>query len=111
MIAFDEQVLDTAVLEVQAESLDAATSKSFRSDIQERLRGQKKVVLDLSKVAFIDSSGLGALISFLRQLSTSGGDLKLCGLRPPVRALFELVRMHRLFSIYNSREEAIRAFQ
>jgi anti-sigma B factor antagonist len=65
----------------------------------------------MSELKFVDSSGLGAILSCLRQQNASGGELKLCGMLKPVRALFELVRMHRIFDMYNTREEAIMAFR
>ena len=51
------------------------------------------------------------MLSCLRQVSAKGGDLKLCGMSTQVRGLFELVRMHRIFDILGTREEAVRAFQ
>jgi anti-sigma B factor antagonist len=51
------------------------------------------------------------MLSCLRQLSGKGGDLKLCSMSRQVRALFELVRMHRIFDIYATKEEAVKAFQ
>jgi anti-sigma B factor antagonist len=51
------------------------------------------------------------LLSCLRQLNGVGGDLKLCGTSKPVRALFELVRMHRVFELCNTSEDAVRAFE
>ena len=60
----------------------------------------RKVVFDLRELRFVDSSGLGAILSCLRQLNGKGGELKLCGMTKPVRALFELVRMHKIFDIY-----------
>jgi anti-sigma B factor antagonist len=65
------------------------------------------VVLDMSALNFVDSSGLGALLSCLRAMNGKNGQLRLYGMTKPVRALFELVRMHRIFTIYNSREEAL----
>lgn len=111
MIAIDERVGGAIVVQVQCSALDADTSKAFRKKIKDSLEGKKQVVLDLSSLTLVDSSGLGVLIACLRQVSAAGGDLKLCGLSPQVRALFELVRMHRLFSIYNTRDEAVRAFR
>jgi len=75
------------------------------------LETHSKLVIDLGRLRFVDSSGLGAFISCLRKLNAKGGDLKLCGMQKPVRAVFELVRMHRIFDIYATREEAVRAFQ
>lgn len=107
----DQVVNDVLLVTIPGSSLDAERSKGFRKSIKEKLEGQKRVVLDLSELVFVDSSGLGVLIACLRQVSAAGGDLKLCGLSAQVRALFELVRMHRLFSIYNTRDEAMRAFR
>jgi anti-sigma B factor antagonist len=103
-------VNNAIIIEPQDKALDARTSKDFRRDIQELLEQHKHVVLDLSALTFIDSSGLGVLLSCLRQLTGNGGDLKLCSLTPQVRAVFQLVRMHRLFDVYNTRDEAAQAF-
>ena len=103
-------VNNAIIIEPQEKTLDARTSKDFRREIQELLEQHKHVVLDLSALTFIDSSGLGVLLSCLRQLTGNGGDLKLCSLTPQVRAVFQLVRMHRLFDVYNTRDEAAQAF-
>lgn len=105
------EVNGVLVIEAKEKVLDARTSKSFRSAVEGQLEAGKCVVLDLSSLSFIDSSGLGTLLSCLRQTTAKGGDLKLSSLTPQVRAVFQLVRMHRLFDIYNTREEAVRAFQ
>jgi len=68
-------------------------------------------VLDLSKIEFIDSTGLGALVSCLRQAHSTGGEIKLVGLTKSARALFELVRMHRVFEVFNSSAEAITSYE
>jgi len=100
-----------AVAAVPVDELDASNSGEFKRDITPVLQSHTKLVLDLRQLRFVDSSGLGAMLSCLRQLSAKGGDLKLCSLSKQVRALFELVRMHRIFEIYGTKEEAIRAFQ
>ena len=100
-----------AVAIVPVEELDASNSVEFKRDIAPVLQSQSRVVLDLSQLRFVDSSGLGAMLSCLRQLSGKGGDLKLCSMSRQVRALFELVRMHRIFDIYATKEEAVKAFQ
>jgi anti-sigma B factor antagonist len=68
------------------------------------------VVLDMGELSFVDSSGLGAILSFTRQLASKGGELKLCNLQKPVRALVQLVRLHRVLDILNTRDEAVAAF-
>ena len=106
-----DRVDDVAVATVPVEELDASNSGEFKRDIAPLLQSQKRLVLDLSQLRFVDSSGLGAMLSCLRQLSGKGGDLKLCSMSRQVRALFELVRMHRIFDIYGTKEEAVQAFE
>jgi len=98
------------VAAVPVEELDASNAAEFKRDIAPVLEANTKLVLDLSRLRFVDSSGLGAFISCLRKLNAKGGDLKLCGMSKQVRAVFELVRMHRIFDIYRTKEEAVRAF-
>jgi len=104
-------VEDVVVVEVPGPSLDASNSKDFKNEVSPLLSSAQKVVFDLQHLGFVDSSGLGSILSCLRQLNGAGGDLKLCGMTKPVRALFELVRMHRIFDIHETREEAVAAFK
>ena len=105
-----ERVGDVAVVAVPVDELDAGNTAEFKRDMAPVLQSNNKLVLDLSRLRFVDSSGLGAMLSCLRQLTAKGGDLKLCGMSNQVRALFELVRMHRIFDIYGTWEDAVNAF-
>jgi anti-sigma B factor antagonist len=106
-----DKVQDVAVAAIPVDELDASNAVEFKRDIAPVLQANSRLVLDLSRLRFVDSSGLGAMLSCLRQLSAKSGDLKLCGMSKQVRALFELVRMHRIFDIYSTKEDAVRAFQ
>ena len=106
-----QQVGDVAVAAVSVDDLDAGNAGEFKRDMAAVVDAHTKVVLDLSRLRFVDSSGLGAFISCLRKLNAKGGDLKLCGMSKQVRAVFELVRMHRVFDILGTRDEAVRAFE
>lgn len=107
-----EKVNDVAVLVPRTEFLDASNYQDFKRDIEPALMANRKVLLDISQLRFVDSSGLGAILSCLRKLAGAGGDLKLyCDKCKPVRMFFELVRMNRIIDIYNTREEAMTAFQ
>jgi anti-sigma B factor antagonist len=101
---------DVAVALVPIDELDASNVGEFRRDMTPVLQAHSKLVLDLGRLRFVDSSGLGAILSCLRQTSAKGGDLKLCGMSKQVRTAFELVRLHRIFDIYGTKEEAVRAF-
>jgi anti-sigma B factor antagonist len=98
-----------AIIIVQSENLDAGNVKTFKEALQPQLTSFDNVLLDMSRLTFIDSSGLGALLYCLRTMNGKKGQLKLFAMAKPVQALFELVRMHRIFSIYNTREEALAA--
>src|SRR5664279_2502750 len=102
-----DKIESIAVAAVPVDELDAGNAPEFKRDIAPVLQANTKLVLDLSRLRFVDSSGLGAILSCLRQLSAKNGDLKLCGLSKQVRAAFELVRMHRVFDIAGTREEAV----
>jgi anti-sigma B factor antagonist len=106
-----EKIADVVVVTVHAVALDAANSDEFKREIAPAFGELHRVVLDFGEVRFVDSSGLGAVLSTLRQLTGRGGDLKICNVSKPVRVIFELVRFHRILDILNSREEALRAFQ
>jgi anti-sigma B factor antagonist len=106
-----EKIGSVSLAKIPGETLDAGSAKEFKAAAASMLTPGAKVIFDLSGLRFIDSSGLGALLSCLRQLNGVGGDLKLCGTSKPVRALFELVRMHRVFELCNTSEDAIRAFE
>jgi len=102
---------EVAVATIPVDELDASNAAELKRDIAPILEANTRLVIDLSPLHFVDSSGLGAMLSCLRQLSAKGGDLKLCGMSKQVRGLFELVRMHRIFDIFGTKEEAVRAFQ
>jgi anti-sigma B factor antagonist len=75
------------------------------------LQDCRKLVLDLSRVQFVDSRGCGAILSCLKHVSEAGGDLKLCQVARAVRMVFELIRLHRICEIVGTRDDALKAFQ
>ncbi len=106
-----EHIGEVTVVRLAGAQLDASSVEEFKRDIAQVLEEHAQVIFDLSQLGFVDSSGLGSLLFCLRQVQARGGDLKLCSISKSVRALFELVRMHRLFHIFDTQEEAVRAFQ
>jgi len=106
-----DKIESVAVAAVPVDELDASNAGEFKRDIAPVLQANTRLVLDLSRLRFVDSSGLGAMLSCLRQLTAKSEDLKLCGMSKQVRGLFELVRMHRIFDIYGTKEEAVHAFK
>jgi anti-sigma B factor antagonist len=105
-----DHIGDVAVAVLPVDELDASNAGEFKRDIAPVLEDNAKLVFDLSRLRFVDSSGLGAFLSCLRHVNAKGGDVKLCGMSKPVRTVFELVRLHRIFDILGTRAEAVRAF-
>jgi anti-sigma B factor antagonist len=105
------QIGDVTIITVPGLGLDASHATMFKRDVAPLLAGHSKVIFDMSGLEFMDSTGLGTIVSCLKLLNASGGDLKLCSMSKQIRALFELVLMHRVFDICNTREDAVGTFQ
>jgi anti-sigma B factor antagonist len=92
--------------------LDAASAKDIREKvISLSQQNQVNLVIDMEGVDFIDSSGLGSLVSSLRTVNKQGGDIKISALQDQVRSVFELTRLHRIFGIYDDSTAAAMSFQ
>jgi anti-sigma B factor antagonist len=72
--------------------------------------GARKFVIDFTKTGYIDSSGLGVLVSLSKKIREQGGDLRLAGLNEDLQTLFELTKLDTLFAIAKTPEEALAAF-
>lgn len=87
--------------------LTAAEAHKVRGDVIDTVeRGAARVVLDLGRLEYCDSSGLSVLISALRAARTRDGNVALAGLTPSVRALIELTRLHQVFEIFDDAQLA-----
>ena len=93
------------------ENLVAACSEEFRNRMCEQLSEAKRVLFDLTGMTHIDSSGLGALVSLQQWLSTRGGALKMACLQARPKVVFDITRVNRIFSIYDTVEAALAAFE
>src|SRR5687767_5908548 len=99
-----EKVGDVTIIAVNVEEFDAAQADAFRRDIAPVLKDCRNLVLDLSRVQFMDSRGCGAILSCLKHVSTAGGDLKLCCVTAPVQKIFELIRMNTICGIVGTKD-------
>jgi len=72
--------------------------------------GERKFVVDFAATGYIDSSGLGVLVSLAKKVREAGGDLRLAGLNEDLRTLFELTKLDTLFTLMDTVEEAVAAF-
>jgi anti-sigma B factor antagonist len=73
-------------------------------------RGERRILIDFSQTGYIDSSGLGALVSISKRVREAGGDLRLSGLNEDLRSLFELTKLDTLFAIAETPQQALASF-
>ena len=93
--------------------IDLQVAGEFRMALLQLVEGgHLRLVVDMSDVQFVDSSGLGALVSALKtlRLLKRDGDIRLANVQPPVVALLEIIRLHRVFSSYPSVDQAAASF-
>jgi anti-sigma B factor antagonist len=87
------------------------SSSTLKDRIREQLQDRRTLfVIDCQGLNFINSSGLGALISALKDVRLSGGDLALCGLTPYVDEIFEITGLKRVFRVCKDVDEASTSF-
>ena len=104
-----EQRGSVSIVKPLERRMDARSAPDFRRQMGDLIAaGHRQLVLDLSEVDFIDSSGLGAIVSSLKALGDQG-DLLVVGTRPPVAQLFKLTRMDRVFRMFPETTAAVAA--
>ncbi len=104
-----ERTDNVAIVTVDGQ-LVVTNRQEFKQAILDAVeQGACLVVVDFTASGYIDSSGLGALVSLSRRLRETGGDLRLVGLNEDLRTLFELTRLDALFPLYATRTDALAA--
>ena len=100
---------DITLIEVDGQLIVSNRQELKRHVIEQIEGGRRKFVIDFTRTAYIDSSGLGVLVSLSKSIGDKKGRLELAGLNEDLRTLFSLTKLDTLFKIRNSREEAFRA--
>ena len=99
-----------AVLQVEGQ-LIVGNRQELKDLVQAALdRGERRLLIDFSRTGYIDSSGLGALVSISKRIREAGGELRLSGLNEDLRSLFELTKLDTLFSIADTPQQALASF-
>ncbi len=103
-----EIIGENVVIHINEERLDAHNSGDLKLEFQKLFEsGSQNLLVDLKDVRFIDSSGLGALVSGFKNATSSHGTLRLASLQPQVKSMFELTRLHRVFEIFQTVTDAL----
>ena len=101
----------TTIVELSGR-IDATTAGDVKAQLVELIAsGQSRLVLNLRDVGFIDSTGLGMLVSCLRRCRAKGGELLLAEMPEFARSIFDLTRVSRVFRIEESEAEAVQALR
>jgi anti-sigma B factor antagonist len=86
-------------------------SAELRDSVKALIAQNKKIVLNLGGVSYIDSGGLGTLVALYTTAHNSGGSIKLCNLTQRVGDLLQVTKLLTIFEVYDSEEEAIQSFR
>ncbi len=105
------QVGDVTVLDAAGRITLGEGASTFREKIRELVNNNnKKVLLNLSDVSYIDSSGIGEMVSGFTTVTNSGGQLKLLGLSKRVKDLLQITKLYTVFEAFEDEAQAVRSF-
>ena len=112
MKATVRQVDSVTVVDVSGRITLGEACKHLREVIREQLgKGQKNLLLNLADVTYIDSSGIGELVSAYTAVSSQGGQLKLLNLTKKVHDLLQITKLYTVFDVHNDEAGAISSFR
>ncbi len=105
------QVGDVTVLDLAGRITLGEGSSTLRDSLKELVaKGEKKILLNLGDVTYIDSSGIGELVSGFTTVTNQGGSLKLLGLNKRVKDLLQVTKLYTVFEAFEDEAEAVRSF-
>lgn len=101
---------DISVVAIDGQLIVSNRQELKQKMLEELEGGGRKFLVDFTQTGYIDSSGLGVLVSLSKKIREQGGELRLAGLNEDLRTLFELTKLDTLFQITDSREQALASF-
>lgn len=105
------QVGDVTVVDLAGRITLGEGSSTMRDALRELLaKGNKKILLNLGEVSYIDSSGIGELVSAFTTVTNQGGELKLLGLNKRVKDLLQITKLYTVFEVHDDESAAVRSF-
>ena len=105
------QVGDVTVIDAEGRITLGEGSSAFRDTIRElAAAGNKKLLLNLAEVSYIDSSGIGELVSAFTTVTNHGGVLKLLKLTKRVQDLLQITKLYTVFEVFDDETAAVRSF-
>ena len=105
------QIGDVSVVDVAGRITLGEGSSALRDMLREMTgKGSKKILLNLGEVSYIDSSGIGELVSGFTTVTNGGGQLKLLGLNKRVKDLLQITKLYTVFDVHEDEASAVRSF-
>ena len=105
------QVGDVTVIDAAGRITLGEGASAFRDLIRDLAnKGGQKILLNLSEVSYIDSSGIGELVSGFTTITNHGGSLKLVGLSKRVKDLLQITKLYTVFEVFEDESAAVRSF-
>ena len=101
---------DISIVDVEGQLIVGNRQELKQRVLDEMDKGTRKVLVDFARAGYIDSSGLGVLVSLAKKIRDMGGDLRLANLNDDLQTLFELTKLDTLFQISETRERALESF-
>ena len=102
---------DVHILDCSGKITLGEGTMTIRNTVREVLKnGGKKIVLNLAEVNYIDSSGIGELVSTFTTVTNQGGQLKLLKLTKKIQELLAITKLLTVFQVYNDEQEAVKSF-
>ncbi|MEJ2185025.1 MAG: STAS domain-containing protein [Gemmatimonadota bacterium] len=95
------------IVDVEGQLIVGNRQELKQKVLAELEKGDRKFLIDFEKTGYIDSSGLGVLVSLSKKIREQGGELRLANLNEDLRTLFELTKLDTLFQISDNRHEAL----
>lgn len=102
-----ETINGALVITPELNHLDTLSARSFSEDYDPVAAKSDLVILDLSLVQFVDSTGLGSILNLVRDTLARGARIAICGAQPSVKILFRMVQLAKLVTIFDSRDLAL----
>lgn len=107
-----KSIEDVSVVTIKGNLMGGPETIAVHERVKELIETDKtKVVIDLSKVKWMNSSGLGIIMGCLTSLKNAKGDLKICGATEKVKSLFMITKLITLFESYDNLDKAVEAYK
>ena len=101
---------DICIVDVEGQLIVGNRQELKQKILDELERGARKFLVDFAQTGYIDSSGLGVLVSLSKRIRENSGELRLANLNDDLKTLFELTKLDTLFQIADSRERGLQSF-